>query len=49
MESNKADLSTCDQPMQALSVTESIEISEHSTYNEAISSNETAEWTVAIT
>ena len=33
----------------ALSVTESIEIPEHSTYNEAISSDEAAEWTVAMT
>ena len=33
----------------ALNVTESIEISEPSTYNEVISSDETAEWTVAMT
>jgi len=33
----------------ALSVTESIEILEPSTYNEAISSDDTAEWTVDMT
>jgi len=33
----------------ALSVAESIEILEPSTYNEAISSDEAAEWTVAMT
>jgi len=33
----------------ALSVTESIEISEPSTYNEAINSDKAAEWTVAMT
>ena len=33
----------------ALSVAESIEISEPSTYNEAINSDEAAEWTVAMT
>jgi len=32
----------------ALSVAESIEIPEPSTYNEAISSDEAAKWTVAI-
>ena len=33
----------------ALSVVESIEISEPSTYNEAINSDEAAKWTVAMT